>query len=332
MSYKRKIAVLLVVVTLLLCGCNHGDVEVVWSDELSQNVLFKIEDGECTMATAKLLMATYKNLYVEVYGENVWQQQKLSVEIEQYLKETIISQLARIETMCLLAETRNVVLSGDEKKTVETAAAEFFATLSEDEVEELDISEKEVEEFFMEYALANKLFAKLTQGIDEEVSDNDARVMEVMCIVVEDLESAEAVQERLAEGGDFQATANYYSLEEQCNRFLYWKDITQEEKNVLNLLEAGDVSESILVDGKYYIYQCVEKINRQLTEENKLMILQERAKVAFDDVYDAFVKTLHSSYNEELWENYTVDFSEKMDTNELFEIYEKHCGFLNSEE
>ncbi len=332
MTYKRGIAALLLAVMLLMSGCGNSDVEVVWSQDLDANTLFKIENRECTFGVAKLLLATYKNLYVEVYGENVWLQQELSAEIENYLKETVVSQLAKIETMCLLAENKGVVLSGDEKKAVTAAAETFIQTLSQTEMKELGISEEEIKEFFMEYALANKLYAELTADIDEEVSDDEARVMEVMCIVVDNQETAQAVQDRLAEGSDFQATANYYSMEEECSRYLYWKNLSKDEKNVLNKLEKNDISESIYVDGKYYIYKCMEKINREMTEENKEAILVERAKIAFDDVYDEFRETLKSSFNEKKWDEYVVDFSEEVDTVELFKIYEERCGFLNSED
>lgn len=331
MRYKRGIAIVIAAMLLLLGGCKNGDVEVVWSQELEKGTLFKIEEGQCSIATAKLLLVTYKNLYAEVYGDNVWQQQELSVEIENYLKETVVAQLAKIETMCLLAQSKEIALSGDEKKAVTAAADVFIDTLTENEMQELGISDKEILEFFMEYALANKLYAKLTDGIETEVSDDEARVMGVMCIVVEEQVTAQAVQERLAEGNDFQATANYYSVEEECNRYLYWKDLSAEEKTELNKLEKNDISETIYVDGKYYIYKCTEKINRRMTEENKLLILEERAKVAFDDVYDEFVSTLKSSYNEEAWDKYIVDFSDELDTVELFKIYEEHCGYLNPE-
>ena len=330
MRYKRGIAVLLLAVMVLASGCKGKNLEVIWSQELGEDVLFKIEDRECTFATAKLLLITYKNLYEEVYGENVWLQQELSAEIENYLKGTVVSQLAKIETMCLLAEKRGVVLSGDEKKAVNAAAEAYIETLSPEEMKELDISEEEIKEFFLEYGLANKLYASLTADIDEEVSDDEARVMGVMCIVVESQETAQAVQERLAEGSDFQATANYYSVEEECNRYLYWRELTNEEKTALNKLEKGDISESIYIDGRYFIYKCVEKINRQLTEENKTVILKERAKVAFDDVYEEFKQTLKSKFNDAVWDSYVVDFSDNMVTVNLFKIYEEKCGFLNS--
>ena len=331
MNYKRKIAALLLVVMMMtLGGCKDKNVEVVWSQEMGEQTLFKIEDKECSMALAKLLLATYKNLYVQAYGEDIWLQQELSVDIEAYLKEVVVSQLAQIQTMCLLANEQEVVLSGNEKKSVRNAAADYIATLNEAEMEELGVTEEEIETFFMDYALANKLYAKLTSDIDQEVSDNEARIMEVMCVVVEDEETAQVVKQRLEDGGDFQATINYYSIEEDGNRFLNWRDLSKEEKDALNLLENGSISDIIYANEKYYVYKCVNKINRELTEENKLLILEERAKTAVDDVYDEFAKKLKSGYNEEEWDKYVIDFSENVVTNQLFAIYDEQCGYINS--
>ena len=62
-----------------------------------------------------------------------------------------------------------------------------------------------------------------------------------------------------------------------------------------------------------------------MTDANKQVILERRRKEAFDDVYEAFVETLPSEFNEELWKNITLKADESIKTRNFFEIYDEHC-------
>ena len=63
----------------------------------------------------------------------------------------------------------------------------------------MDVKEKDIVTAYEHYALAEKLYKTLTEGVDEEVSDDEARVIHVQQIFVTDEESARTVQDLLKE-------------------------------------------------------------------------------------------------------------------------------------
>ncbi len=91
-------------------------------------------------------------------------------------------------------------------------------------------------------------------------------------------------------------------------------------------LKKEEISGKIAVeDGGYYFIECLNNYNPELTEANKQVILERRRKESFDDVYDAFVTTLSSELNEELWDSVRVEASEEIQTDSFFETYAKYC-------
>lgn len=57
-------------------------------------------------------------------------------------------------------------------------------------------------------------------------------------------------------------------------------------------LDNGTATGSIKTDSGYYFIYCVNKFNEELTDANKIKIVQKREKAAFGDVYDAYSRTI----------------------------------------
>lgn len=72
----------------------------------------------------------------------------------------------------------------------------------------MGITEEDVETMYQQYYIANKAVGQLTEEIDLEVSDSDAKVIEVLQIQVSDQEAAQKIYERVTDGNeDFQTVA-----------------------------------------------------------------------------------------------------------------------------
>ena len=56
-----------------------------------------------------------------------------------------------------------------------------------------------------------------------------------------------------------------------------------------------------------------------------ILFLERRRKEAFDDVYEAFVETLSSEFNQELWDSIEIEADANIKTKSFFETYEKFC-------
>ena len=74
------------------------------------------------------------------------------------------------------AKEKEMELSEEEKEKIAQAAEEYFASLTEDEIVYMGVSESDIKEYYEHYALAQKVYHSLTKAVNEEVSDDEARV------------------------------------------------------------------------------------------------------------------------------------------------------------
>ena len=325
-NWKKTAALVVLCIGLLsAAGCQLGETEVVFTDALSENDVFSINGKTCSLAKAKVFLTNYQNLYGTVYGVNLWEHDFGDNSLEQYVKDLTISQLAQIMRMDFLAEQQEISLSKEEAALAEKAAKEYFKSLSKEEIQYMDVDEAAVRELYRQYGLANKLYAQLTKEIDEEVSDDEARVMEANQIYVSSKKKAKAVKEGLKNGTDFLTLAGSYNEAGQTEITFGRGTLPAEVEEVAFGLEKDAVSNAVKTEDGYYFIQCINNYNQELTDQNKQSILERRRKEAFDDVYDAFVETLNSELNEELWDSIQVTADEKIQTKSFFETYEKYC-------
>lgn len=317
--------------TVLLCGCSIGNTQVVWTSQLNNSTVFRIKNEDCSLSEAKVLLVNYRNMYEDIYGSGVWTEDHDGTSMEDDVKDVTLNQLAKMKAMVLLAQEKGILLSEEEEKAVSQAAEAYYESLSREEIRYLDVSKLSLTELYSDLALATKLYTKLTGGVDEEVSDDDARVMVVRQIVVTDKDTAKVVEKKIKKGESFESLASYYSSVSNSKVTLYKQDNSDAVNEALASLGEGEVSRCVEEDGKYYFYQVVEKIDRELTEENKNTIVKERASEAFDQVYEQFCKDLPSTYNHKLWDAFSIDTEAELNTDSFFELFDQYLGFLKQE-
>ncbi len=323
---QRKAALALAICALLwLAGCRFGKTEVVFTSNLSENDVFVINDRICSLAEAKVFLTNYQNLYGTVYGINLWEHDFGDNSLKQYVKDLTISQLAQIVSMDFLAEQQEISLSEEELRQVERAAKDYYKSLSKEEIRYMGVDETVISDLYRQYGLANKLYTQLTADINEEVSDDEARVMEAYRIFVSTQEKANKVTEGLQAGADFLTLASSYNEESQAEITFGRGTLPAEVETVAFGLEPEGISEAIQTETGWYFIKCISNYNQELTDENKQVILERRRKEAFDDVYEAFVETLSSEFNQELWDSIEIEADANIKTKSFFETYEKFC-------
>ncbi len=287
--------------------------------------VFKIKDEVCTVSEARVVLTNYQNMYDRTYGINLWEHGFKDRELETYVKDLTISRLAQIMAMDYLAQDNGIVLEEEEQAKIKEAAEEYFESLNDAEKEYMQVKQSDIETLYNRYGLANKLYTHLTQGVNDEVSDEEARVMEAQQIFVSDEESAEEVEQQLKEGGDFLTVANRYNEASETEVFFSKNGVAQEVAEVVFSLENEEVSEKIKSQDGYYFVKCINHYDQELTDDNKSVILEERRKEAFDDVYQGFLVDLPSEINDRVWEEVKVEVSEELTTDSFFQVYEKYC-------
>lgn len=299
-------------------GMQLGNKDMWSQGTLSSRQVFTLDKSACSLKEAKVYLANYQNIYGTAYTIDLWQHDFGDASLLDYVKDITLEELTRVYTMDLLAQSQEVTLSEDETAKVAEAAKEYYASLSEDETAYMDVAEADIAEYYTHYALAQKLYHSLTNGVNEEVSDDEARVMEIMQIYVTDEDRAHEVEQKLAQGDDFASVANNYNELSAIQVTVSRDDLPDEVEEVAFQLDDNAVSGMIAAGNGYYFIKCLNKYNEELTEANKSNIVEKREKEAFDDVYNEFVASLSSRLNTDLWDGIELTTDGSIQTNSFF--------------
>lgn len=322
---RWKLAGICALFLLAMSGCQVTGDEVVVSAGYGGSQVFKIKDEVCTLSEARVVLTNYQNIYDTMYGIDLWEHDFKDNELEDYVKDLTISRLAQIMAMDYLAQENEIALTGEEQAKVKEAAEEYYASLNDAEKEYMQVKQGDIEILYKRYGLANKLYTFLTQGVNDEVSDEEARVMEAEQIFVSDGEKAKEVAQQLKEGNDFLTVANRYNEAAETEVFFSKNRVEQAVADAVFSLENGEVSGEIkTADGSYFV-KCINHYDQERTDDNKSVILEERRKEAFDDVYQGFLIDLPSEFNEGIWDAVEIEYNEDVVTDSFFQVYEKYC-------
>ena len=318
----RGLLALGLVAGTLLTGCQIGDTNIVISRPLSSRYVFQIGEMSCSVKEAKLYLANYQNLYGTAYTLNLWEHDFGDESLEEYIKAITLNELVTMVCMNQLATEKEISLNEADEIKIKEAAKVYYESLSDEERSYLGVSEADIVTYYEHYGLAQKVLKELTGEINGEVSDDEARVMEVLQIYVTDAEKAAEVSEKLRNGEDFASVANMYNELPGIQSNICRDDLPDEVEAVVFQMDDNEISNGIEAEGGYYFIKCLNKYNVELTEANKVTIVEKREKEAFDDVYNEFVAGLDSRINEDVWEELKLDTTSQIKTGSFIETYE----------
>lgn len=340
-------AALLTVLLLLLSGCMDSlkGSKVVLTTGFEKNEVFRIEDMSCTLPEAMVYLINTKNRYESVYGREIWNVSLDGVTLEENIKETVLAQLAQQKTMNLLARQNGVALSEEEEARVMQAAETYFQSLSEEEKSALQITVKDVEELYREYALARKVYQYIIKDINPEISDDEARTITVQyiyfrtCILdgtgkkieyseeekQEVLRKAEEVRFQLKnEEADFEEMILKYSDSEEGTCSFGKGEKDQAFEDAAFNLETDEISDIVETPDGYYLIKCISTFNRTETDANKVKIVEKRREEVFGQEYEDFVAALTRNLNEDLWQSVSLAGTENITTSDFFDVFNKY--------
>lgn len=156
---------------------------MIVSNTLNNRQVFRIGNVSCGLKEAKVYLVNYQNIYGTAYGLDLWQHDFGDSSLENYVKNITMQELAQVVCLDQLAKEKEMELSEEEKEKIAQAAEEYFASLTEEEIAYMGVSGSDIKEYYEHYALAQKVYHSLTKAVNEEVSDDEARVMEIMQIL-----------------------------------------------------------------------------------------------------------------------------------------------------
>jgi foldase protein PrsA len=314
----REILSCLFLVLLLLGGC--GERQVVLTTGFGRDEILRVEELGCRQNELLVYIRNLRGRYEEAFGSGIWEAAAEDVSLEKSLRQTAMARLAKIKLMNLMAGAYQVRLNSSEKKQAAAAAAEYYGSLSEAEKEALgQISESALERMYEEYALAQRLYEKLTQDVDTEVSDDEARIITLHRIVLyavregedgsvirtsaeERKALAESLRGRIEGGEDFDTLAYDHSQEEEIGMSLAKGEADPAIEECCFSLAEGELSPVIDTEEGTYLFLCISTCDREQTEQRKIILGKQRRRDAFEERYQEYIRDRDYYLNSELLE------------------------------
>ncbi len=346
---KKRLRMLVVVFCICMgmvtaCGKENTNTKVVLTTGFDRDEIFRIDSVSCSKAELMVYLTNTQNQYENVFGSEIWEQDFGGVTLEENVKETVLARIARIKAMTLLARQQEVSLDEDEIRLANEAAKEYFNSLNDREVELLEVSLDEISIMYQEYALANKVYNYIIRDINPEISDDEARTITVEHILFqtytldadgnriensaqekeEAYRLASEVRERLEAGEDFVSLMELYNEDSVNTYSIRHGEMDAAFETAAFSLDNGEISEIVETSYGYEIIRCVSTFDREQTDVNKVVIVEERREEVFEAQYEEFVSTLTKQLNESLWEEITFIHDEEVTTSDFFSVYGKY--------
>lgn len=338
---KNKLKLMLagmLTVSCLFTGCGQG---LVISTGMNDNTVFMVNNEKCSLREARVYLMTLTNEYKDYYGIDIWSAAAGKSgsttdasgnatggygSLESYVKDKSMSRLQNVICMSMLAEERDISLTDVEKAKITQAAEAYYTGLSDAERSYLGVNQSDIEMYYTQYLMADKLYNELIGNDDLQVSDGDARVMDAQIIYTTSIDKADSIDAALASGTDFAAAASTYSEYGSVNISIKKGDMPSEVETIAFGLSDDEVSGRIEADGGYYYIRCVSRLDEELTEANRQSIINAKTEESFDTIYQDYIKELYIDVNDELWESIDIDTSSELTSKNFFTTYNEYLG------
>ncbi len=329
-----------------LTGCASLEhTKIVLITGFTENELFRIEDRSCSKSEFMVYLVNTQNSYEAGFGDGIWNVNIGDNSMESYVKDKCLSTLAQVKAMNLLAVDSGIELSEAEISSANSAASEYFSSLTDDDKKAMcGITEETLQEMYQEYATAAKLYDYIIRDINPEISDDEARTITVEQIVLNAWEldskgqkvalegearqsvknNAQQILHQLNEGTDFSVLMEQYNEAEESTVSVGKGDVAPEIETAAFNLDNGEISTVIESNDTYVILKCISTFNREETEANKIRIVEEKKREVFGEQYDEFAAKLSKVLNEELYKKIHISENVEISDTNFFDIYRNH--------
>ncbi len=338
---KRKIVLMLVVVLCMLCGCGKN---VKITTGLSKDEIFKFADETVPLNEMLLVLVNEKNQYEESLGSDVWSRTFGENSLEEEIKEKVKNQMIELTAIAQMAEENNTQLTEEEESLLKQAASEYVNSLEEEEKNAIGATEETVYDFYKKMYLSDKYYELKTSENEKEISDEEAKVIEVMYIYfktgekdiygnvqpyeeskkTEVLTTAQSVLEQVRQGADFQSLAGEYSDDTEY-RSTFGRGVMEEEfEQAAFSLSSGETSELVQTESGYYIIKCVDDYLETSTEENKQNMKEKYKAEQFKEIYQPFLDKQELEFNRKVWEEISIHDYAQCKSKTIYDVYNQY--------
>lgn len=289
---------------MLLSACSQGG-----ERKLERGQLLAVEDAVCTWGEAQVFILTQHSAYAGEYGSMIWQVQLGDGNFEDYIRESLLEYLKMLLLANYGARRLEVRLSEVEQRAIAQATDAFFEDLG-DEALKRGILKEDVKNAYTHYAMAQIFYRQIMTDAPLEISDEEARIIQVRVIRFEEsngYEQAAEAAELLKNGASPAELARRYDGISLKTENLIHGQYSDEFDTLVFALEDGQISPIIREDGAYLIVQCLSSFLVNETRARKAAMEEQVREETLAEALKGFIRTTQILYNPKLWESWTME-------------------------
>ena len=334
MLHSGKRAAVLTVAGLLAAGTLAGCSGSINTD----TVVATVGDEDITLGVAnfyaRLMQGQYETYYAGMMGmtgENMWTQEvEEGKTYEQTVKESIMTELENLYLISQHAADYEVSLTEDEEDAIREAATQFDELNSNETKELVSGYRKDIEKYLELLTIQNKMDGKMKEGVDEEVSDEEAAQKAMRYVYFSfsstddsgntvDLsdeekdalrDDAQTLADRVKNGEDMTEVAEEMGL--TVNDLTFDEESTGPNEDLVaevnGFTEEGECTDPIESDIGIYVGQLTSLLDRDATDQEKNNIVEERRQEQYDSLLEEWRDAVTIEVDEKVWEK--VDFND----------------------
>ncbi len=317
----------ILIVSLILPGCSIDGRTPVITAGGGMFCVFSMGRMQCMPKEVRIYLANYKNLYGSIGETDLWNGDFDVTSMEESIRMLSVQHLARVYSMNLYAKDQDIRLTDKEETQVETAAEAYFDSLSKDEIDYLQVSKRDIEEYYRRYAIAEKVYFGLMDSIDEEISEDEARVMDAYVLFTEDEETADIVEKAIANDEEFDRLCASYSQGKKGQVSFGRGTYDEKVEQIAFSLDNDSCSGRIETDEGYYFIYCINKYNKTKSEENKESIVSARKEQAIEDIIGSQGENYYSAFYDNNLNTIAFDTTGNVTTDSFFSTLDMYLSY-----
>lgn len=270
-KHMKRLLCFLLFAILGLAACGDG------TNETAGVTVLKIDGENITKAEYMVYLYTATQNFLSAAGEDVWNMDFDGQTADELVEDRTISTLQSVIAAKAYAEENGITLTDAQKEEVKWAADEFIAGVSPEDLEKMGIDAEGLyplmEKSYL-YSLVYETIAAECEVDPEEMARyyeenketlrEDYTVLRLDSILLDDLETAEAVAERARAGEDFGALFAEYDVDTAAKERENGGEISLSQSYLRAAFDmredwaVGDVVGPFPINGSYFVYKVLE--------------------------------------------------------------------------
>ena len=279
-----------------------------------------------TESQAMIALTNEMNRYRKAYTDDI-----LKVEagdsgesFEELLIDNVKAFLEQVKLLCMLAEERGISVTSQERDSIRALSELYYSSLTPEDKDYIGCSLEDVQRVYEDYFLADKLINELTKNAGSEISDSEAKVIEIQQIGTSDLRKALAILKLCKiDGADFATMASRYTETDTVTLKLMRGTLGGLYEDTAFSLDEGEISNIIETGGMYYIIKCTDGYDEEATLERKSMLEDAINTSAFSEEYQSYKEEHNIRFAERFWRDVDLQNGELSTVDNFFELYEQ---------